>query len=655
MSKIQPISRKEKKIYASKEVKNFWLKKNMQIQEESRYETDKTALIEGLINQAIEGTICLQSELLSDNRIVEALYKAAEHNNRVYILANNFHESLKKLCGRCLIRFGIKNIGSFILLNPNSNNSRGFFFTGQLSEGSLNLPSNLFLNLDGEQSGILYRHFCYHFWNTARSEITDASGDHETGNPPIDVYPCTENFCDADYIKDLLKSQTKNCTLITSMLINKDYFDFSHLEKSIIICSLKNNNNELLPLVKNAGNTIYSFENGIVVNIIKSNNEMWIIPKQDINADDIFYALQLNKEQIFDLDRHIEQYTNTFNYEYFGSRKRGDIKGREILPLDSSVSVMIKETDSKHLENIFSPVLVSQAEFVSIKPDDFPDDETAVDVTYTWTTVPFFRPKDSKRHHLYAEWDKETGKINAVLSGILEAIKKSEENKSFKESIAKFFLGKSTKFNSFKGEIAELQDIKYSLIPHNKFEEHITRIKDISKTVHTDINELNEEFRRTKIDNEIKEINGQINEKRRELEKINEQVTEQEKEQASKTPNTPSPDFSKKYSADKQDIEKKIKQLEDKRKEKEKEKASKIPEQPKKTSPLSNIIFKNKLADAKSAETSLEVSNLKPLPSTGSLYQLDNQSYLAITDYDEFEIGQKEAARLNAKLCAEGS
>jgi hypothetical protein len=53
-------------------------------------------------------------------------------------------------------------------------------------------------------------------------------------------------------------------------------------------------------------------------------------------------------------------------------------------------------------------------------------------------------------------------------------------------------------------------------------------------------------------------------------------------------------------------------------------------------------------------KTTLHVPSLPYLPKTGQLYRADGKDYLAIQDWEEFEIGQKEAVRLNAKLCAGG-
>jgi len=40
------------------------------------------------------------------------------------------------------------------------------------------------------------------------------------------------------------------------------------------------------------------------------------------------------------------------------------------------------------------------------------------------------------------------------------------------------------------------------------------------------------------------------------------------------------------------------------------------------------------------------------LPKVGKLYQLNNQYFLAIEFWEEYELGKKEAERLKANLCA---
>ena len=49
----------------------------------------------------------------------------------------------------------------------------------------------------------------------------------------------------------------------------------------------------------------------------------------------------------------------------------------------------------------------------------------------------------------------------------------------------------------------------------------------------------------------------------------------------------------------------------------------------------------------------LEIKNLQQLPQTGKLYTFQNQTYLAIENWEDYESGKKEAERFKAKLCAE--
>ncbi|GHU75085.1 hypothetical protein FACS189461_0650 [Spirochaetia bacterium] len=701
MSKIQPVSNSDTISYADKEVKNSWLKKDVKA-DEINTNQDSIAEIERLLALAHNTTICVQSELLSEPRTIQALFAAVNRENRVYILTNGPSEELKILYGSCLMRYGINNIGSFILINPNSNAPQGLFFTGQLTEGSLLLKSNILLNLDKEQSDILYRHFCYHFWNTARFEILDNTGnEHETGNSPIDVYPCMDNFCDVGYIQDQLKSQRENCMVITPSIINKEYFDFTGLRNSMFITSLSGNEDAVLPRIKESSNSIYANAEGILANIIMGKDGVWIIPKSIIGSEDIFYALKLNAGQQNQIIGLIEQYKNHANYEYFNTKKRGELKNDTILPLGSAEHFTIKETDAKNLGDIPQRVLLSEEEMKQVRPNEFPDDGTAVSMNYSWRVVPFYLPKESKRHDSYENWKKETVRIKNHLDDIFDKIKKSEENKSFKERVAKLFLGKSNKFNIFKNKITELQNKQFDLIPHNELEKDIIEINDIAKNVHADISELNEADRIAQIEIAISEINRKLSDEKKHLEEINTTIAGQEgkqklamtefrkkneldennlssirqnleknagknnkkehpaeaekAEQLLKELNGISIDFAHKYKEDIRKIEKVIKALEDDKARKEQEKSRPSSEQKSGGSALDNITNSKGKKNQDTKTNSLTVPALEPLSSVGTLYQLNNLAYLAIKAYNDFETGKDEAKRLNAKLCAERS
>jgi hypothetical protein len=77
-------------------------------------------------------------------------------------------------------------------------------------------------------------------------------------------------------------------------------------------------------------------------------------------------------------------------------------------------------------------------------------------------------------------------------------------------------------------------------------------------------------------------------------------------------------------------------------------------EQPKNESVLSALRGGGKKPNQPGQTGELPVPQLPQFPSVGILYRQNNQDYLAIQFWDEYDQGKAEARRLDAKLCAKG-
>jgi len=276
--KIISVEKSKTVDYGDKQITDFWFKTDG-VKPLVTGEVDCSDKIKTLLESLYKAVICVYSENLTDANLINFLFDAAE-NNRVYILTNEYNNEIEPLKGRCLIRYGFKSIGSFVLANSNTETASGVFF----------MNKNLCLDIDSEQNEILYRHFCRHFWNSATKEIID-SGEKtlDTGNPPVDVFHCKNNFCDTEYVKKQI--QGPDAKIISPLVINSSYFDFQEISNSEIITTL-NTNPELLYSVKQNNNSIYAVSNDINLNIISNSNGLYIIPNPTVSRDTVFMHLK---------------------------------------------------------------------------------------------------------------------------------------------------------------------------------------------------------------------------------------------------------------------------------------------------------------------------------------------------------------------------
>lgn len=191
-NKIVPIPQKEIVNYGDRIVENFWKPKMTTSFTQSGH---KNAII-SLLQNVQSGFVCVCSEKLEDKDIIKLLFDLSE-KIRVYILVNDYSKELDIINGKALIRYsGVKNIGSFVLVNPNSYAPKGICFGGQMTDESLQTARFSF-ELRIHETKELFCHFCYHFWENAKMETIDKNS---IDSKPIDIYYDADKFNGKDYV-----------------------------------------------------------------------------------------------------------------------------------------------------------------------------------------------------------------------------------------------------------------------------------------------------------------------------------------------------------------------------------------------------------------------------------------------------------------------
>jgi len=698
-NKIQPLPKSKIVDFGDAEMKNIWIKKETN---KALDTGDSRNVLLQNISKVKEGTLCLMTEKLTDQKIIQALFNAAASGIRVYLLTNSYEQEMDVLKGLCLIRFGINNMGTILLSNSHSNAMNGILFSGQLTEQGLANSQHITITLDAEQIKILFRHFTYHFWNSAEKEMKEPkSNAADVGSSPIDIFPCKDNFCDPHYIKSKLEKFSKDSIILTSAVSKTAHFGFDEMKNTELITSLTGNNMDKIKGLADS-NKIMAASGGNSLNIFYNDHECWIIPKSIIKESDILLALKTNEKQKKIIKKTIQKIKDGYaDWEFTGRIKRSRLAGKKILNAGDDMKnefIVMNEQESR-IGEVYIDSLIPFNKFNQFEPD-FNDNGKSVKVKFEWINVPFYLPEQSSKHVLYEKWESEQKKIIGRIETILQAIQKSEENESkLSSSLKRFFLGKKTLFQEIKSELSRFLNIQFSRISSEELKKIVTRINEIQNDVEKEISSIVKEDRKAKIDEEITELRSRIpmkeNEKHRLENELESKVAEREKqlsdfcskyginkdnlgkqrnewEQLSgyknkqKNPkeaeeaelklnelkNIQGFDFLSKLKNDIANFDKEIKRLQDEIKRKETQKARDSETSEEKSSSLEELVTGKANKDKKQDSNSLNVPNLPSLPEVGTLFQKSAQDYLAIAYWEEFELGVNEAKRLNAKLCA---
>lgn len=588
-NKILPISKSKVVDYSNETLTNFWQVKGNKTH--SANQKFKQQIIE-LLQSVAEGFICIQSEKLNDEQIIKQIFDTARGREvRIYILVNQYSPELELLNGVCLIRYELQNTSSLILANPNTNQPRGIFFSGQLTENVLEAPNQILIEIEDKEVTELFRHFCFQFWETAKNEIIEKGKHLNIESKPIDVFHDTTAFGDKDFVYSTL-------------------FDF--VEKT----------------------------------------------------------------------------------------KRGELSNKLIVPFkkENQGPILIKSDDKQALGSVDIYELLPYKEFENYTPD-LADNGTTCKIEYEWTNTPFYLPEKSNESPLYEKWKGETIKIKNHLKDALNKIQEAEKReKTISSALSRFFLGKKNTFNKLKSDIEDLMQTDFANITDKQLNEKISEINSIYSQVESEIGEIEQEDKKAKLDEEI----GGLKERKRtkEEELTNKQVELNEKEKnfsdqlkrflakhkieeallgklksewrqqsghKNKQENPKEAEdaenklaelneiqnqvFINKLKSELENIQREVKRIEDEIKRKENEKSKSVQMSGNKSS-LSEYVSNESSKQSSNSGKLLSVTDLPQLPKVGKLYQLNNQPYLAIEFWEQFDQAKAEADRLKAKLCA---
>ena len=215
--------------------------------------------------------------------------------------------------------------------------------------------------------------------------------------------------------------------------------------------------------------------------------------------------------------------------------------------------------------------------------------------------MPFYLPENVVEHPLYKKWEQEKKYIISLVDELIKKIETLKDKESFKADRA--FLGnlKNISFGKDKSLSENIQKVNeiYKKFSSSANEQIVTeisqKISNLKQEVETNIKSLTEKS----------EILSTLTEPK-EKEKLNQKISQ---------------------------LGKDINNLKSKIKEREKE--------------IEDIHTSHK-----KEKLFIEATNLPFLPSVGKLYNAKGIDYLSISFWEEYDIANIEAQRLNAKLCA---
>ncbi|HQB09157.1 MAG TPA: hypothetical protein PLW37_04750 [bacterium] len=496
MEKIKTIKKQATKDFSSEIINNFWLK--LHERQNFTKDNDIRTKITKMLDEAEESIVCIQTEKIEDNEIITSIFNASKRKNRIYIITNELDPALKNLAGSCLIRYGIRNIGSFILVNPDSTIAEGFLLNIPLVMESLN-HSPVSTTLNKDQLSEIYRFFCYNFWNKTEYEIiNDFNSPQKSENPPLDFLPPLNNFCDKDYLRGKIKNLNNLKDLSLPKIDSNSLLNINEIEKCRLLVSISKYDSAILENILNKESKIRAFDTINNCFFAISDDIGFFVPKGNLSEGDNLFGLELDENQQKYFSQLFKNQWNNADWELIREKNRGDLVGQTIkFENNLNKEIHIKEKSKKDCGTIKLDKFIDKETFEEQK-SKMEDDGISCKIDFFWEVIPFFTPEGCKEDKIYKEWSEYDnlflGKLRAIEDKIeMFEKRKKEQSQTILSSLKGFFAGKDQKIKEYKTAIIELKKVKLSDLDRAQRQNEIKELNKLVEFINDSHSEITKE------------------------------------------------------------------------------------------------------------------------------------------------------------------
>ena len=664
LNKILPVQKEETVNYGKEKINDFWMLKDGPITRSTPKQ-----FITQFIKNTDSGFICIYSEKITDNELINLLFNIAE-KIKVYILVNDYSQELLPIVGKSLIRYsGVKNKGTFILKNPKSDDSEGLFFGGQLTSTSLSAAHFLFETSKNDIKE-LFRHYCYQFWSNAKTEIVEDT-PQDVHSKPIDVFYDDNKFNGKDYVYGTLfkfVKETERQNIVGQKIVYLNQENISPIE--IIASSFKelgdNKIKELLPKTEYEEQKPVFKDDGVSEEITYSwRNVPFYLPE---NAKDHNLYTQWNDEKIkikSKLDSLITKIEESEQKEKtISSRIKRFFLGKKNLFSNLKEQLLkIKEVDFANLsmnekdEKINKVNEIYREIVKQSKEIDVENKKALID-----DEIENLAQELNDKNNFQIEIEKKLSEKRKNRESKICSFCKQYEIES-ESKIQEWLADLRKQAESIKTHLVQSESEKKALLEKKSFlEDKLENIKAKLDMKKNNDEKNMEEKEKVDLQDDFDKKNGQLNDS---LEKIGNlsdiiEMKQQDRENIENKINLCKKfqeeirnenvfiqkviDEKNKIIKEKERIENSINAKKD-----EKEKIEKENIEPAEKSSL-DVFSKKKQSSGIYGK--FDIQNIPQLPQIGKLFSYERNTYLAIEYWEDYNLGKQEAERFNAKLCA---
>ncbi len=273
----------------------------------------------------------------------------------------------------------------------------------------------------------------------------------------------------------------------------------------------------------------------------------WEEAKYEVIEEDKHFSVTSKPMDIFHNPNEYgdKDYVFASLFESFKETNRANLIGKTIIPIgkEDEKSIEILAFSKKNLNTLTFDELPPKEKFENSNPI-FEDDNLFAEIEYMWEIIPSYLPNNAIEHSLYNKWELQKKNITNQVDDLIKKIENLKNKDSFKAD--KTFLsnlknnnfGKYEKLSENIQRINEIYNSVISSIKRQTIAEISQKINNLEQELETRVKSLTEKNKalsasteqkeKEKLNHKISQLGKDINdfkskieEKEREIEKIN--------------------------------------------------------------------------------------------------------------------------------------
>lgn len=402
-------------------------------------------------------TLLIACDELKSVDLIQLIMQKADKGLRVYLLLGNAkanQTAIDTLSGRCLVRTGVKQKGTLILVDHTTTQHQGLLLMGQgaLIESG---ESDWAISLDEQQLDDSFRSFCKLFWEEAANEYLQQNTPQKKEEHPDGLVVTNHSHQLSGTLKNCLDESLNSLIGVSDFTLEIEDNSFQ-----LLLSSSSSS-------IKRFARSGVSLTDNRIPTLLFSESGNWLLPDSP-DFDITNWCLKLSAQQSLDLEAAYRKAATDAAWQYSEQLAMSElVDGQSLRFADQPDLVRSLEQIRSHtLDDIYTESIDSflndAADTLAADSIQWQRDFMAHKIDYRVAIHPPYCSSQAKKDFIYDEWKKSEKNWQDQLVLLMTKQKKIDESQAgiserLKGFVKSFLLGQGQSAKKLNHELSVLQ------------------------------------------------------------------------------------------------------------------------------------------------------------------------------------------------------